>query len=81
VFKQLFTAVFRQCTDAGLVGGRRLLVDATHVEADAALRSLRAELAVVDGDGDGDGDGVAGVSADLRIRFAQAACSRGEICR
>jgi transposase len=59
VFEQLFTAVLRQCTDAGLVGGRRLLVDATHVEADAALKSLRAELTVIDGDGDGDGETVA----------------------
>src|SRR3954447_7633628 len=62
VFEQLFTAVLRQCTQAGLVGGRRLLVDATHIEADAALKSLRAELSLVDtdpetGDGDGDGDG------------------------
>ena len=39
----------------GLVGGRRLLVDATHVEADAALKSLRAEPAVVDGGGETDG--------------------------
>lgn len=54
VFEQLFTAVLRQCTDADLVGGRRLLVDATHVEADAALKSLRAELSPVDGDGDGE---------------------------
>lgn len=54
VFEQLFTGVLRQCTDAGLVGGRRLLVDATHVEADAALKSLRAELAVIDGDGETD---------------------------
>lgn len=46
VFEQLFTAVLRQCTQAGLVGGRRLLIDATHVEADAALKSLRAELAL-----------------------------------
>jgi len=57
VFEQLFTAVLRQCTEAGLVGGRRLLVDATHIEADAALKSLRADLSPVDGDGDGDGDG------------------------
>lgn len=54
VFEQLFTSVLRQCTDAGLVGGRRLLVDATHVEADAALKSLRAELAVIDGGGETD---------------------------
>lgn len=32
VFEQLLTGVLRQCTDAGLVGGDRLLVDATHVE-------------------------------------------------
>jgi len=57
VFEQLFTAVLRQCTQAGLVGGQRLLVDATHIEADAALKSLRAELSVVEHDGDGDGDG------------------------
>jgi transposase len=55
VFEQLFTAVLRQCAEAGLVGGRRLVVDATHIEADAALKSLRAELAPIDGDGDGDG--------------------------
>ena len=48
VFEQLFTAVLRQCTEAGLVGGRRLVVDATHIEADAALKSLRAELAPVE---------------------------------
>src|SRR3954467_6644279 len=59
VFEQLFTAVLRQCTETGLVGGRRLLVDATHIEADAALKSLRAELSLVEtefGDGDGDAD-------------------------
>jgi hypothetical protein len=50
----LFTSVLRQCTDSDLVGGRRLLVDATHVEADAALKSLRAELAVIDGGGETD---------------------------
>jgi len=52
VFEQLFTGVLRQCTDAGLVGGQRLLVDATHVEADAALKSLRAELLGVEGGGE-----------------------------
>src|SRR3954465_14712038 len=61
IFEQLFTAVLRQCTEAGLVGGRRLVVDGTHIEADAALKSLRAELSPVDpGDGDRDGDGGGG---------------------
>src|SRR4051794_7867056 len=80
VFEQLFTAVLRQCTEAGLVGGRRLVVDGTHIEADAALRSLRAELAPVGdtdrepGDGDGDGDGaiVPDASADTRPALALA---------
>ncbi len=56
VFEQMFTAVLRQCTEAGLVGGRRLLIDATHVEADAALKSLRAELSLVEANSDEDDD-------------------------
>ena len=44
VFEQLFTQVLGRCTEAGLLDGRRLVVDATHLEADAALSSLRAEL-------------------------------------
>jgi transposase len=73
VFEQLFTAVLRQCTEAGLVGGRRLVVDGTHIEADAALKSLRAELAAVDaGGGGGDGDGVPGAGAESRPALALA---------
>lgn len=68
VFEQLFTAVLRQCTEAGLVGGRRLVVDGTHIEADAALRSLRAELAPVeDGDGESVPEAVAGSPAELAL--------------
>ena len=70
VFEQLFTAVLRRCTEAGLVGGRRLVVDATHIEADAALKSLRAELAP--GDGDGDGEMVPGAVAESRPALALA---------
>jgi transposase len=44
VFEQLFTQVLARCAQAGLLDGERLVVDATHVEAAAALRSLRAEL-------------------------------------
>jgi transposase len=59
VFEQLFVAVLRRCTEAGLVGGRRLLVDATHIEADAALKSLRAELSLTETEtGGGDGEPV-----------------------
>ena len=66
VFEQLFTQVLRQCTDAGLVGGKRLLVDATHVEADAALKSLRAELTPIDG---GQPDDSAELSPAPRLRL------------
>jgi transposase len=67
VFEQLFTAVLRQCTDAGLVGGRRLLIDGTHIEADAALKSLRAELEPIDGDGEVVRDGSAGPRPALEL--------------
>jgi transposase len=93
VFEQLFTQVLRQCTEAGLVGGRRVVVDGTHIEADAALRSLRAELTLVpdtdtDGDGDtggggggggGDGDGemVPDACAQARPALALAAARSG----
>jgi len=56
VFEQLFTQVLASCRDAGLLDGSRLIVDATHVEADAALKSLRAELEVIDGDDMGGGE-------------------------
>lgn len=64
MFEQLFVAVLGQCTEAGLVGGRRLLVDATHIEADAALKSLRAELTVIDGDGGPGEDAGAPIASD-----------------
>ncbi|HET9104770.1 MAG TPA: transposase [Solirubrobacteraceae bacterium] len=54
VFEQLFTQVLASCRDAGLLDGSRLIVDATHVEANAALKSLRAELDVIDGGGEKD---------------------------
>jgi hypothetical protein len=83
VFEQLFTQVLRQCTEAGLLGGRRLVVDGTHIEADAALKSLRAELSLAGapdaGDGDtkpdsdgGDGAMVADVCAETRPKLALA---------
>jgi transposase len=42
VFEQLFNQVLASCRDAGLLDGSRLIVDGTHVEANAALKSLRA---------------------------------------
>ncbi len=52
VFEQLFTQVLARCHEQGLLEGSRLVLDATHVEASAALKSLRAELTVIDGDGE-----------------------------
>jgi transposase len=48
VFEQLFTQVLASCREAGLLDGDRLIVDATHVEANAALKSLRAELELIE---------------------------------
>jgi transposase len=48
VFEQLFTQVLCQCREHGLIDGGRLVLDATHVEASAALKSLRAELCALE---------------------------------
>ena len=45
-----------------MLDGSRLIVDATHVEANAALKSLRAELSVVD---PAEQDGNARIDADV----------------
>src|SRR5215217_4665381 len=46
VFRRFFEAITEQCVAAGLVWGRELYVDATKVDADAALDSLRPRFAV-----------------------------------
>jgi transposase/IS5 family transposase len=64
VFEQLFTQVLASCREAGLLDGGRLVVDATHVEANAALKSLRAELSLIDGDRDAAGQAAGDVFAE-----------------
>jgi transposase len=76
IFEQLFTQVLAQCREAGLLDGTRLLVDATHVEANAALASLRAELSVVEdaaaaGAGDGDDDDSPPAGGEPRLVLAE----------
>jgi transposase len=46
VFRRFFEAIVEQCQQAGLVWGRELYFDATHVHANAALDSLTARFAV-----------------------------------
>jgi transposase len=46
VFRRFFEAIVEQCQQAGLVWGRELYFDATHVLADAALDSLVPRFAV-----------------------------------
>jgi transposase len=46
VFRRFFAAIVEQCQQAGLVWGRELYVDATHVLADASLESLVPRFAV-----------------------------------
>jgi transposase len=46
VFEQAFQRTVGLCAEHGLLDGTHLSVDAFHVEADAALQSLRASLAL-----------------------------------
>ena len=46
VFRRFFEAIVNQCQQAGLVWGRELYCDATHVLADASLDSLAPRFAV-----------------------------------
>jgi transposase len=46
VFRRFFEAIVEQCQQAGLVWGRELYFDATHVLADASLDSLVPRFAV-----------------------------------
>jgi hypothetical protein len=46
VFRRFFEAIVEQCQQAGLVWGRELYIDATQVQAGAAMDSLTARFAV-----------------------------------
>ncbi len=46
VFRRFFAAIVEQCLAAGLVWGKELYIDATKVEANAALASLHPRFAV-----------------------------------
>jgi transposase len=46
VFRRFFEVIVEQCHRAGLVWGRDLYIDATQVQADAAMDSLTARFAV-----------------------------------
>ena len=70
VFEQLFTQVLARCREQGLLDAERLVVDATHVEADAALTSLRAELRGAADDEDAGEDGCPGPEAPPQLALA-----------
>jgi transposase len=46
IFRRFFDVIVKQCAQAGLVWGRELYIDATQVQADAAMDSLRTRFAV-----------------------------------
>jgi hypothetical protein len=46
VFRRFFEHIVEQCIAAGLVWGKELYIDATKVEADASLDSLKPRFAV-----------------------------------
>src|SRR3954453_14763996 len=67
LFERLFLRSVALCREHGLIDGTHLSVDGFHVEADAALASLRASLAPVADAGDGVGatsDAGAGAPGD-----------------
>lgn len=57
LFERLFLRSVALCKEHGLIDGTHLSVDGFHVEADAALNSLRASLTPIDGDGSLDDGG------------------------
>jgi transposase len=61
VFRRFFATIVEQCQQAGLVWGRELYVDATHVLADASLESLVPRFAV---------EARAAIHAHLRALFS-----------
>jgi transposase len=69
LFERLFLRSVALCREHGLIDGTHLSVDGFHVEADAALASLRASLGPVEPDDEGDlapapsGDGDGGPEA------------------
>src|SRR5579864_6386434 len=46
VFRRFFEAIVDQCQEAGLVWGKELYADATKVQANAALSSMKPRFAV-----------------------------------
>jgi transposase len=79
LFERLFLRSVALCKQHGLIDGTHLSVDGFHVEADAALASLRASLTPVEGGGasaeapnDGDGDGDDSAEAWSRPQLALA---------
>lgn len=70
LFERLFLRSVALCKQHGLIDGTHLSVDGFHVEADAALNSLRASLTPIDGDADGD-DSAAGDDGSPRLALAE----------
>src|SRR5215470_14803337 len=66
IFRRFFDAIVEQCQQAGLVWGRELYVDATHVLADASLDSLAPRFAV---------EARAAMHAHLAAHFSQETAS------
>ena len=64
LFERLFVRSVALCKEHGLIDGTHLSVDGFHVEADAALASLRASLAPVDDDSEDGASGTPGASAE-----------------
>ncbi len=72
VFEQAFQRTVALCAEQGLLDGTHLSVDAFHAEADAALASLRASLALAAGPAPDEGVSEAGPEAPGAPQLALA---------
>lgn len=73
IFERLFLRTVALCKEHGLIEGSHLSVDGFHVEANAALRSLRASLEPVAGEavGEPEDEADATVPAPPQLRLAE----------
>ena len=79
LFERLFLRSLELCEQHGLVEGTHISIDGFHAEADAALASLRASLALAaapEGDAGGDADPGEGAAAAAELALDEPAGGR-----
>lgn len=80
LFERLFLRSLALCREHGLIEGSHLSIDGFHVEADAALKSLRASLALAaapEGEGEGVGDAEPKPASQLALAAERGSGGQG----